>query len=132
MLILVKRRTYTPQSTQGEMFLNNVHECWTLEPRADQSQGKPYCVPDGIYDWEVAFSPRFNRNVIRVQSLPGFDDIEVHPGNFPRDTHGCCLVGSTESANFVGHSDAEFDALLAKLPPSGQIQYLNSEDETWA
>lgn len=123
MLITVQRRTYTPESTQGEMLLNGQHECWTLEPQQSQANGKPYCIPAGLYDYEVAFSPRFNRNVIRLNTVPGFTDIEVHPGNFPRDTHGCTLVGQTESADFVGQSDAEFDALLAKIPPTGQIVY---------
>jgi len=125
-LISIRRKTYTDQSTQGEMLLNGTHECFTLEPRRDQSQGKPYCVPAGIYDYSVYSSPRFGRNVIAVQAVPGFDDIEVHPGNFPRDTHGCCLVGRTEGVDFVGQSDVEFDSLMSKIPPVGSIEYVDA------
>ena len=76
-------------------------------------------------DIQFIRSPRFGRNVIAVESIPGFDDIEVHPGNFPRDTHGCCLVGCTEGADFVGQSDEEFDALMGKITPVGQIEYVD-------
>ena len=125
MLISIHRKVYTDQSTQGVMTINGTFECYTLEPRRDQSQGKPYCVPVGMYGYSIYSSPRFGRNVIAVESIPGFDDIEVHPGNFPRDTHGCCLVGCTEGADFVGQSDEEFDALMGKITPVGQIEYVD-------
>jgi Steigviridae/Suoliviridae L,D-carboxypeptidase/transpeptidase len=129
-LISIRRKTYTDQSTQGEMYLNGTYECFTLEPRKDQSQGKPYCVPAGLYDYGIHSSPRFGRNVIRIQDISGFDDIEIHPGNFPRDTHGCCLVGRTKESDFVGQSDVEFDSLLAKIPPVGSIEYVDAPVES--
>jgi hypothetical protein len=107
------------------MYINGVWEAFTLEPRRDQSQGKPFCVPAGMYGYSIYSSPRFGRNVIAVEAIPGFDDIEVHPGNFPRDTHGCCLVGRTEGSDFVGQSDVEFDALMGKITPIGQIEYID-------
>lgn len=128
MLIEVWRRTYTPESTQGMMALNGVFECYTLEPRKDQSQGKPYCIPAGKYGYRIGTSAHFGRNVILVDGVSGFENIEIHPGNFPRDTHGCCLTGTTESDNFVGHSEAAFDALMAKLPPVGDISYIDKEE----
>jgi Family of unknown function (DUF5675) len=129
MLLSVHRMKYTDQSTQGMLAINGVMECYTLEPRHDRSQGKPYCVPAGLYDYSIFSSPRFGRNVIRVQDVPGFEDIEVHPGNYPRDTHGCCLVGRTEGVDFVGHSDDAFDELIGKITPVGQIEYID-EPET--
>lgn len=127
MLLTVERTHATAESTQGEMFIDGVFECYTLEPRMDRSQGKPYAVPAGTYTYTVAPSLHFGRNVIRIAGIPGFDNIEVHPGNFPSDTHGCCLVGSTQAANFVGRSDAEFDDLLGKIVPVGLIQYIDPE-----
>jgi Family of unknown function (DUF5675) len=125
MLITVQREAGDAQCTPGRMLLDGVPECFTLEPRRDQSQGKPYCVPAGLYSYSIYSSPHFGRNVIAVESIPGFTDVEVHPGNFPSDTHGCCLVGKTEGTDFIGQSDAEFDVLMGKVPPVGQIQYLD-------
>jgi hypothetical protein len=107
------------------MFLNGIFEAYTLEPPTLQPPNKPRAVPAGLYDWTLYASPRFGRSVVRVEDIVGFEDIEVHPGNFPRDTHGCCLVGRTEGTDFVGQSDVEFDALMAKLPPTGQIEYVD-------
>lgn len=126
MTITVQRKSYTPLSTQGEMFLDGVHECYTLEPRRDQSQGKPYCIPAGTYPWSKKISLHFGFKTIWLSNVLGFTDIEIHPGNFPLDTHGCTLVGETEGLNYVGMSDAEFAYLMAKLPDSGQITYLDA------
>lgn len=129
MLLTVKRIRATPESTQGEMLIDGAFECYTLEPRMDRSQGKPYAVPAGTYPYAVAPSLHFGRNVIRIAGIPGFDNIEVHPGNFPADTHGCCLVGATEAENFVGRSDAEFNDLLTKIVPVGRIQYVDPDPD---
>jgi len=106
-----------------------VHECWTLEPRADQSQGKPFCIPAGQYTWTKTLSPHFGFVVPLLAGIPGFTAVEIHPGNFPKDTHGCCIVGQIESHDFVGHSTVEFAALMAKLPDSGTIIYLDAKEQ---
>lgn len=122
--IEVIRKTFTDQSTEGELWLNDVRLGYTLEPRVDQSQGKPFAVPTGTYHWSKAFSQHFGFMVIKIFNIPGFEDIEIHPGNYPKDTHGCCLVGSTQGKDFVGNSVVEFLTLLAALPLSGTITYI--------
>lgn len=124
-MITVERDTFTDNSTEGEMLIDGAFECFTLEPRRRQDLGKPFCTPAGVYLYVVQRSRHFQRDVICIENVPGFDAIEVHPGNFPKDTHGCTCVGSTRGVDFVGHSDAEFDALLAKIPRTGQIEYKN-------
>ena len=105
------------------MAIDGLHQCYTLEPRKDKSQGKPFCIPAGVYKYFVGPSPHFGFDVIHLVNVPGFVDIEIHPGNTPADTHGCTVVGTIQSANFVGHSVEAFQALLAKIPPQGEITY---------
>jgi hypothetical protein len=124
-ILTIKRLRATPESTQGELLIDGVHECWTLEPRMDRTEGKPYAVFDGFYTYVVGPSQHFGRNVIKVENVVGFTDIELHPGNFPADTHGCCLVGRTEGENFVGQSDLEFDDLMGRVAPTGRIEYVD-------
>lgn len=109
------------------MLIDGVHECFTLEPRKDQSQGKPYCIPARTYGWVKKMSPHFGFMTIWLVGVTGFDDVEIHPGNFPKDTHACTLVGSVKGVDFVGHSDEEFEALMAKLPEFGTIVYEDSK-----
>ena len=125
MQIAVQRTTLTPLSTQGELLLDGVHEAWTLEPVwiAEPTDVKPRAIPAGTYQFEKNTSPHFGFVVPVLLNVPGFTAVEIHPGNFPRDTHGCTLVGKIEGPNYVGQSDAEFAALMAKLPDSGEITY---------
>jgi hypothetical protein len=115
MNITVQRKWFTPRSTVGEMHLNGAFFCYTLEPRADQAQGKPYCIPAGQYSVALAFSGRFKMITPHVMDVPGFSEIEIHPGNFPKDTEGCCLVGSVREIDFVGNSRATFSKLMEQL-----------------
>jgi hypothetical protein len=125
MLITVQRDVGDANCTPGVMSLDAAFQCFTLEPRRDQSQGKPFCIPAGTYAYEVGLSAHFGFSVIKVLNVPGFTDIEVHPGNYPSNTHGCTCVGETQSTDFIGESDAAFNALMAKIPPTGQIQYVD-------
>ena len=115
MNITVERKWFTANSTVGEMSLNGAFFCYTLEPRADQSQGKPYCIPAGQYSVTLQMSARFHRITPHVMNVPGFSEIEIHPGNYPKDTEGCCLVGSTRETDFVGNSQATFGQLMPQL-----------------
>lgn len=115
MNLTVQRQNYDDVSTQGEMLIDGTHFAWTLEPRKDQSQGKPFCVPAGTYQISLGWSEHFSMVVPQVVNVPDFTGVEIHPGNFPQDTHGCCLVGETESKDFVGQSRVEFDLLISKL-----------------
>jgi Family of unknown function (DUF5675) len=133
--ITVQRETETVESTEGQMFLDGLFECYTLEPRnkrfaptsiTDAGPEKPYAIPAGIeYPWIKYFSPDHGFEVVRLRNVPGFTAIEIHPGNFPKDTLGCTVVGMIEQENFVGHSQEEFARLMAKLPSSGTILYLD-------
>ena len=126
MQLTVNRKWYSPSSTIGTMDINGQHFCNTLEPRSDQSQGKPYCIPAGTYDIEILPSPRFQMNTPHVMNVPGFTEIETHPGNFPKDTDGCCLVGTTVSHDFVGNSRVAFNALMQQLQAPITITYVDS------
>lgn len=131
----VRRRWFTPTSTCGELYINGVFECYTLEPRKDQSQGKPYCIPVGIYSVVLQQSPHFGFVTPHLLDVFGFDEIEIHPGNYPSDTHGCTLVGKSRLPNVtdpetklkgwaVYQSRIAFTALMEKLITLATITYV--------
>jgi hypothetical protein len=113
--LVVQRDTFTANSTTGELSIDGVFECFTLEPRSDRSQGKPYCIPPGTYPILLQMSERFQMLTPHLQDVPGFTEIEIHPGNYPPDTEGCTLVGATSGTDMVGSSRLAFEALMAKL-----------------
>ena len=60
----------------------------TLEPLA--------CIPPGTYAFVRRLSPRLKYTVWTcADGVPGYSDIEIHIGNFARDTEGCTLLGLT-------------------------------------
>lgn len=119
----------TALSTPGTLTLPSTVsvplQCHTLEPppKTSPDQCKPYAIPAGRYKVELLFSEHFQTITPHVLNVPGFTAIEIHWGNFPRDTHGCLLVGKTDGVNFVGQSREEFDALMVVLTPA--------QDDLW-
>lgn len=119
----VKRKTFTSQSTCGELWIDDTFVCYTLEPRKEQSKGKPFCIPAGTYIITLGWSKARAMNVPHVNNVPGFSEIEIHWGNYPKDTEGCLLVGRTIMPDFVGNSKKTFDGLLTKLTYPASISY---------
>lgn len=119
MQLRVERQDFSPYSTIGEMFIDGVHECFTLEPVWTESDVKPRAIPEGTYKLVPRMSKKHGREVPGVEDVPGFQDIEIHWGNFPRDTEGCCLVGQIKGPHpdFIGGSKLAFAALWEKLVP---------------
>lgn len=121
--LTVQREDYTDKSTGGSLLVDGVFLCYTLEPKKDQSQGKPYCIPAGTYELILQLSPRFGMVTPHIQDVPGFSEIEIHPGNFFSDTEGCTLVGLLKGPDFVGQSRDAFALLMSKLLTGCQITY---------
>ncbi|MGB6483274.1 MAG: DUF5675 family protein [Candidatus Acidiferrales bacterium] len=142
MKLTVTRQQGTAHSTPGMLDIDGVFQCYTLEPRMDQSQGKPYAIPAGDYALLLERSPHFSAIMgydfltPHVLDVPGFDYIEIHPGNKPADTLGCCLVGETRSpgaSDWIGNSVVAFNTLMARLKTDKApltISYVNYKGES--
>lgn len=86
--------------------------CNTLEPYHT-------VVPAQTYSVCNTFSPRFNKYLPLLCSVPGHSGIRIHCGNTVKDTSGCILLGQYDSVShsLVG-SRIAFDEFidLAKFP----------------
>jgi hypothetical protein len=118
MELLVNRTARTGNSTTGQFSVNGNFFSYCLEPTdrgltsgmtAEQIAAikipDKTCIPTGTYNVTSYFSPKNNRNVPLLNNVPGFEYVEIHQGNYPKDTDGCLLLGSTEDVDFVGNSD---------------------------
>jgi hypothetical protein len=131
--IEIRRTRFTPNSTMGEVYLDGTFECYSLEPAqsAIGSTGIVELVVAGTYQGVLELSPRFGIETPHLRGVPGYDDsgphgpIEIHWGNYPGNTEGCCLVGMTQSEDFVGNSRDALTELLAKLPRVFTVTYTN-------
>lgn len=102
------RRPAEGLCTFGELTIDNVHECNTLERRGVQ-------IPCGTYPVELTISPHFHRLLPLLDSVPGRSDIRIHTGNWPRDTEGCILVGLKIGEGMILQSQLALDPLVTKI-----------------
>lgn len=116
MNLTVTRHWFTLISTCGMLDIDGVFQAYTMEPRLDQSKGKPYAIPLGTYDVVLAWSPKFQCLTPHIEDVPGFSNVEIHWGDYPTDTEACLMVGNSHSEDFIGGGTrSAFVALMVKL-----------------
>jgi hypothetical protein len=124
--ITVLRDTFTGLSVTSEVLYNRTQRWFGIEP-PNRPGPKPYCIPPATYKIALSPSSHFDMVVPVVLGVPNFTGIEIHPGNFPRDTHGCLCIGEERGPDDVTQSRAAFDDLMSKLqadPDNIQITYV--------
>lgn len=135
MKLLLKRIAKMEKYTIGKLYINGEYFSDTLE---DTDRGlvssmssnqiakvKIYgktAIPTGTYTVDMnTVSPRFkNRSwaqpyggkVPRLQDVPGYDGVLIHPGNTADDTSGCILVGKNKVKGQVIESQNTFHSLM--------------------
>lgn len=117
-LEVIRPQQCGPTCTIGELLVNGIHECWTLEDVVRPTGEKVYgetAIPTGEYRVVITHSTRFNRDLPLVCDVPNFSGIRIHPGNTAADTHGCLLVGLRKGIDRVTDSRAAFEPLFAKI-----------------
>lgn len=116
MEIHLKRIEFTEESTIGELSVNGVLECYTLEDRVRPVKVKGMtAIPAGSHEVVITYSERFKRPLPLLLNVPNFDGIRIHCGNTAKDTEGCILVGKSKKTDFIGSSKIAFDPLFEKL-----------------
>lgn len=121
----LRRMVFTADSTQGELYINGVFECYTLEDRfrpGDIFKVKiehQTAIPTGVYSVIIDFSQRFGRLMPHVLDVPAFVGIRFHNGHDKENTDGCPLLGDLVGENWVGDKlpkpNRAFDRFFDKL-----------------
>lgn len=110
------RNVFTDNSTIGELSVNGVFECFTLEDKVRPVKIKgETAIPAGTYEVAVTFSNKFQKFLPLLMSVPNFDGIRIHPGNFPKDTLGCILVGQGKGVDSITNSRLALASLFEKI-----------------
>lgn len=115
----LKRRYFTEKSTIGEMYVDTLFQCFTLEDRirAKKVPGET-AIPEGRYEVTFTYSDKYKKKMPILVDVPNFQYIRIHIGNYPKDTMGCILVGLAKDPKvqdkIIQSTDA-FNALYKKL-----------------
>lgn len=118
MKLTVTRRWASRYSTIGELDVNGVFECFTLEDVVRATGVKipgQTAIPAGTYRMIVNQSRRFGRPMPLLCDVPGFSGVRIHSGNTAHDTEGCILVGAFREEDAVLHSRIAYERLFAKI-----------------
>lgn len=116
MKLTLKRLNLTPNYTEGELYVNGVYFCKTLEDtnrdlnkngQFDNNEKKVYgetCIPYGKYKVILSYSPKFKRELPEILEVPDFQGIRIHRGNKISDTLGCILCGEKVKNGYLSNS----------------------------
>ena len=116
MNLTLKRLNLTPNYTEGELYVNGVYFCKTLEDtnrdlnkngQFDNNEKKVYgetCIPYGKYKVILSYSPKFKRELPEILEVPDFQGIRIHRGNKVADTLGCILCGEKVKNGYLSNS----------------------------
>ena len=123
MELQIKRTDFSEESTIGELSVNGVFECYTLEDkvRPVKIAGKT-AIPSGRYEVIINFSQRFQKQLPLLLNVPNYEGVRIHSGNKAADMEGCILVGETKTENFVGESRWAFNRLFEKLKIASETE----------
>ncbi|MGM9697957.1 MAG: DUF5675 family protein [Prevotella sp.] len=126
MKITVVRKEFANDRTFGDMFIDGEFFCNTLEPHViDWSKQRKVAgktaIPEGTYKVRLGWSKKSQRIVPWLMRVPHFRDIQIHVGNFPKDTRGCILVGDQDK-DVIVNSRVVFDRLMKKLKGEKDIE----------
>ena len=139
MKLEVLRFSSDSDSTLGVLF-DTTNErkflCFTLEDefREIKISGETR-IPAGTYNvtlrteggfnqrYNDKFGTDFNKGMLWVRDVPGFEYILIHIGNSDNDTEGCLLVGDTQTQNITknGFIGSSTDAYTRIYPPIADV-----------
>ena len=129
------RLFFTLKATEGDLSVDGMRECVTLEDHSPWSDAaavkipRRTCIPPGRYKVVLVDSQRFGLDTLSLVGVPGFSAIRIHAGNTSAQTEGCILVGQDAGApadDWIGKSAAALRALKAALLPR-----LHAREEGW-
>jgi hypothetical protein len=128
MELILKREWLSDECSIGELYVNGVFECFSLEdkdrgltqhmPLAQIQKIKVYgqtAIPKGRYPVIIQFSEKHGKELPTLRNVPDYGGVEMHPGNTAVDTLGCILVGQMRTVNSVLSSVKAFEVLFPKL-----------------
>ena len=139
MKLEVLRFSSDSDSTLGALFdITDKRKflCFTLEDEFREVKiSEETRIPAGTYNitlrteggfnqrYNDKFGTDFNKGILWVRDVPGFEYILIHIGNTDDDTAGCLLVGDSQTQNITknGFIGSSTDAYTRIYPPIADV-----------
>lgn len=108
MNLLLQRKSAADDAIIGELFVEGVHECFSLERLGVE-------IPPGTYRVTITPSERFGRLLPLINDVPGRSGIRIHPLNLPQQSEGCIGVGQEATVTSIEYSRLAMTSLQPKI-----------------
>jgi len=126
--IVIGTRTYSPtgNSVGGTISVTSdqvqaAFSGYTMENAHAGDNGNKGPIPAGTYDAKVRTDHMPNR--VELQNVPGYKNIQIHNGSYPRNFKGCFGAGTSHSTDFLGGTKNAMDQInnIIQLDGTGNI-----------
>lgn len=124
-------RTYQKEQTIGELLIDGVVFCKTLELKWLNNQRCKSCIPEGVYTVVKRLAHEKRKyNHFHVLNVPSRSYILIHTGNYSSQILGCILVGdkhidmNKDGLLDVANSTITLQKLYALLPDRFELSVL--------
>lgn len=84
---------------------NNAHGTWETAS----------CIPAGVYTAFRFNSPHIGYELFQLANVPDRVGIDIHIGNYPKNSEGCILVGEAREENAIDQSRDAFRLFMQYL-----------------
>ncbi len=122
MELTLVRNEFNENFTLGELFIDSVHFCYTVEDKVRDVKIKAVtAIPYGRYKVILNMSNRFKKIMPLLLDVPFFEGVRIHSGNTSADTEGCIILGMARTENGVGMSRIAVQKLMDKLTNEATI-----------
>lgn len=129
MRLKLYRDTRTDVSTIGRLYADDEFLCYTLENHWEDNKPRISCVPADKYFIETKTYGRFYESykhpIVKLKNVPDRTEILIHIGNYPEDTLGCILVGSTTAKDAVWNSKKTYNDIYPVISQAEMIEIVN-------
>lgn len=146
MEIFLIRGNFNDEYTEGRLFIGGAYICDTIEdcdrgldngmPEEVILKKKVYgktAIPVGRYKVTIDWSNKFQKNLIRILNVKGYDGIRMHSLNEASQSLGCIGVGKKTSDGWIGESRKTYSIIhkiVEEALRQGDRVYLTIERKT--
>lgn len=111
-------RSYFPEGTNGDLYIDGVFQCHTIELPWFNNQQQHSCIPEGTYMLQHRWNQKFGPHLL-VTGVPERSAILVHPANNAlKELRGCIApVLQLTGAGCGAYSRLALKHLLSLLDP---------------
>ncbi|POY35498.1 hypothetical protein C3K47_15680 [Solitalea longa] len=91
--LIVERKLSSSNCTMGYLIADGEVICYSLELPWKDNLNNISCIPVGTYNGILRYD-KTDKWRIQLENVPNRTGVQVHMGNYTKQTEGCILVGA--------------------------------------